>query len=185
MPIRHQYVMTGSDPTDSSVVGTTKWNQDHTAPEIADVTGLVSALAGKSDTDHTHPPSGGAAAFREFGLISAAVVFTNLPAGLTEASGQQSRTRVDLSGFTDFRVLFCMSVAAVAGDVKLQYSTTSNFASPVDLIQSDNPGANALIESAWTTIPAGAKADVYLRVCMINGNGNEDPGIRWYRLQVR
>lgn len=206
--------MTGSDPADTNMVGPTKWNQAHTSPDIADVTGLTAALAGKSDTSHTHSglaPTGGstgqvlkknsatnydyawasdstgsAEPFREFGLIQGgAVTFTNLAAGFAEASGQQSRTRVDLTNFTDFRLLFVMSVAATTGDLKLQYSTSSGWGSPVDLIQSDNPAANVLIETAWTAIPAGAKADVYLRIGMLNGNGTEDPAVRWAKLQVR
>lgn len=240
MPITHQHVMTGTDPLDPNDVGTTKWNEAHTLPSLAelgaaasshthvkanitdfahthpqsDITNLVTDLAGKSATGHTHSglapnagttgqvlkknsntdydyawaadSTGSAIAFREFSLVSGgAVAFTNLGAAFTEAGAQVSRTRVDLTGFTDFRILYLMSVAAVAGDVKLQYSTASNWASPVDLIQSDNPGANVLIESAWTTLPVGAKADVYLRVGMLNGNGSEDPAIRWFRLQVR
>lgn len=205
MPITHQHVMTGADPVDANMVGPTKWNQIHTLPSVAELgaaaavhthsglapnggtTGQVLKKNTNSDYDYAWQAdsTGSAIAFREFSLVTAAVVFTNLGAAFAEASGQQSRTRVDLTGFTDFRTLFVMSVAAVAGDVKLQYSTASNWASPVDLIQSDNPGVNALIESAWTPIPAGAKADVYLRIGMINGNGSEDPGVRWFKMQVK
>jgi hypothetical protein len=181
MPIRHKFVSLAVDPADSSLVGSTKWNDDHTLPEIADVTGLQAALDAKADAGQ----GGAGINFREFLLIPAAAVFTNLPVAFTEASGQQSRDHLDLTGFTQFKVQFVMSVAAVAGDVKLQYSTTSNFAVPVDLIQNDNPGANTLIESAWTNLPAGARADVYVRVGMVNGNTTEDPGIRWYRFQVK
>ena len=58
MPITHAHVMTGPDPIDPDVVGTSKWNAAHTNPDIVDVTGLTAALAGKSDVGHTHPPSG-------------------------------------------------------------------------------------------------------------------------------
>lgn len=213
MAITHQHVMTGSEPADSNMVGPAKWNAAHSSPAISDVTGLQTALDGKSASGHSHsglaPAGGGAAtvlkkisgtdydyswqadstgaaiAFREFVLVSGGAVFTNLGAAFTEAGSQVSRNRLDLTGFTDFRITFVMTVAATTGDVKLQYATTSNFASPVDLIQNDNPGANTFIESAWTTIPAGAKADVYFRVGMLNGNTTEDPNIRQYRLQVR
>ena len=205
MPITHQHVMTGTDPLDPNDVGTTKWNEAHTLPSLAELgaaaavhshSGLApnagttgQVLKKNSNTDYDYAwaadSTGSAIAFREFSLIYAAVAFTNLGASFAEAGAQVSRTRVDLTGFTDFRIIYTLSVAAVAGDVKLQYSTASNWASPVDLIQSDNPGANVLIESAWTTIPVGAKADVYLRVGMLNGNGSEDPAIRWFRLQVR
>ena len=205
MPITHQHVMTGTDPLDPNDVGTTKWNEAHTLPSLAELgaaaavhnhSGLAPSagttgqvLKKNSNTDYDYAwaadSTGSAIAFREFSLIYAAVAFTNLGASFAEAGAQVSRTRVDLTGFTDFRIIYTLSVAAVAGDVKLQYSTASNWASPVDLIQSDNPGANVLIESAWTTIPVGAKADVYLRVGMLNGNGTEDPAIRWFKMQVR
>jgi hypothetical protein len=181
MPIRHKHVLASVDPADASLVGASKWNDDHTLPEIGDVNGLQAALDAKADAGQ----GGAGINFREFLLMPATVVFTNLPVAFTEASGQQSRNHLDLTGFTQFKVQFVMSVAAVAGDVKLQYATAPNFASPVDLIQNDNPGANALIESAWTPLPAGARGDVYVRVGMLNGNTTEDPGIRWYRFQVK
>ena len=57
MPITHQHVLTGAEPTDPNMVGPSEWNQAHTSPAIADVTGLQSALDAKSTTGHTHAQS--------------------------------------------------------------------------------------------------------------------------------
>lgn len=60
MPIRHATI-----PVAPAKVTATHWAEDHTAPDIADVTGLQTALDGKASTSHNHTgvydPAGSAA----------------------------------------------------------------------------------------------------------------------------
>jgi hypothetical protein len=48
VPITHKHIMSGADPADPEMVGTSKWNDAHTNPLIADVSGLQAALDSKS-----------------------------------------------------------------------------------------------------------------------------------------
>jgi hypothetical protein len=50
--------MTGVDPTDPNMVGTSKWNDAHTNPAISDVTGLQTALDAKAALNHVHAGMG-------------------------------------------------------------------------------------------------------------------------------
>lgn len=138
--------------------------------------------------------SGGAPAFREFLICapgnSAAGLchtFTNLGASFTEVSNSASRNHVDLSGFTDFRIIAQNSVAATTGDIVIQCDADAAFGSVTNLGSIDNPGTSLNL-GAWTAIPAGeckTTGGQYIRAGMANGNGTEDPAIRWIRLQVR
>ena len=58
MPINHQFVSSLANTSEPDVVQPSHWNAAHTNPELAEVNGLVSALAGKSDVGHTHPGGG-------------------------------------------------------------------------------------------------------------------------------
>lgn len=202
----------------------------HTHPQ-GEVTNLVSDLAGKAATVHTHvgadilsgavplatslavnpancpvgqaplgvdasgavegcfiPGGGSAIAFREFALCSGTcVTFTNQGAGPTEMGSQASRSHIDLSGFTDARVIANLSAAAVTSDYQFECAPTTGFAAITDLLQWDNPTNNTLIEGTWTAIPVGCKTagGVYVRVVAISGNGTEDPAYRFIKLQVR
>ena len=134
------------------------------------------------------PGGGSGVPFREFLVCSGGCnVFTNLGAGPTEMANQRSRSRVDLSQFTDARVITVFSAAAVSGDFQIECADATSFASITDLLQWDNPAANVLTEGTWTTIPAGCKTSggVYIRVVGINGNGSEDPLAQKILLQVR
>lgn len=98
--------------------------------------------------------------FRQFtiGASGAAVcTWTNLVATYVECPSQISRTNLDLSGFTDFRVLTNFSAAAVAGDMQIHCADTTAFSPQTLLYQLDNPAANALVVGTWTVLPAGCK----------------------------
>jgi len=133
---------------------------------------------------------GGGVAFREFkicGVVNACITWTNLVATYVEGANQASRTNIDLSRFTDFRVLTNFSVAAVTGDLQIHCADTTAFSPQTLLYQLDNPAANALVVGAWTTLPAGCKTagGVFIRAGMINGNTTEDPAARRIQIQVR
>lgn len=138
--------------------------------------------------------TGSAVAFREFYLCSPGNsaagmchTFTNLGASFVEVSNRNSQDHLDLANFTDFRILANLSVAAVAGDIRMDCDADSAFGSPATLGTLDNPTATFNV-GAWTAIPAGeckTSGGQYMRAGMVNGNGTEDPAVRFIRLQVR
>lgn len=140
------------------------------------------------------PSAGGGIAFREFylcppGNTAAGLchTFTNLGASFVEVNNSVSRDHLDLEDFTDFRIIAVLSAAAVAGDIAIQCDTDSAFGSTTSLGTLDNP-TNALVVGSWTAIPAGeckTAGGQYVRAGMLNGNGTEDPAVRFIRLQVR
>ena len=83
-----------------------------------------------------------------------------------------------------------MAGAVAAGaDCRVQYATTQGGtynnldggAGP----EVDISGAAELKVSGWTTLTAGAKADVFLRVMCKQGDGVQDPQFRNAYIQVR
>jgi hypothetical protein len=112
--------------------------------------------------------------------------WTNKSATYVEVTANAARTNLDLSVFSEFRVLTQWSVAAVAADFQIHCDTDANFGSQALLYQLDNPTGAGV--GAWTAIPANecdTAGGVYLRAGMTNGNTTEDPAVRTIRLQVR
>lgn len=156
--------------------------------------GITCSRSGITGTLTVAGGGGGGVAFREFSLCApgntAAGVchtFTNKSAAFVEVANNASRDHLDLSGFTDFRLLVQMSVAAVAADIVIECDTDGAFGTPTTLGTLDNPTTTFTV-GAWTTIPAGeckTTGGQYLRAGMANGNGTEDPAVRVIRLQVK
>lgn len=139
--------------------------------------------------------AGGGVAFREFylcppGNTVAGIchTFTNLGAAFSVVANNASEDHLDLSGFTDFRILARLSTAAVAGDIRIDCDTDAAFGSPTTLGTLDNPTVSLNI-STWAAIPITGDncktAGIYFRAGMVNGNTTEDPAVRFIRLQVR
>lgn len=138
--------------------------------------------------------SAGGVVFREFSLCApgntAAGVchtFTNLGASFVEVGNSASRDHLDLSSFTDFRILANVSVAASTGDIVIQCDADAALGSPTTLGTLDNPTTGFPV-GTWTAIPAGeckTTGGQYMRAGMANGNTTEDPAVRFIRLQVR
>lgn len=131
--------------------------------------------------------------FTEFALTALVVTYTNMPAGAQEiAAGTTGRyrTKVDLTNFTQIRCLVSFSVAGATGaGFYLEYSTdqsawtTLGTATGSDLASvAGTVGANV---SAWITLPAGAKADVWLRGMGVGGDGAADPVVGRVCAQVK
>jgi Collagen triple helix repeat (20 copies) len=124
----------------------------------------------------------------------------NQPATLQEVFGVSSyRTRYDLTNANQARIL--VNVGSVGGDttdddaaLAIQYSTDQTTWQSLigGTFQGENVGpavnitaANTLQTSAFGTIAAGAKADVFLRLVGTDGDGSDDPRIGRVELQVK
>lgn len=117
---------------------------------------------------------------------TALALWTNMPAALTEFLGQTTqRTKIDLTTATQSRITVRIGVAPVANaKIKVQYSTDES--TWVDLCSVTLPAtASKTNIGDWTAVPAGAKADVFLRLAGIDGNGVADPSFGLITLQVK
>ena len=114
-------------------------------------------------------------------------IWPNMPNAQTEFFGSTSmRTKYDLTNSTQARLL--VNVGPTAGQagatLAVQYSTDqatwNNLGTSVSIAT-----ANSLQVSAFAAVPAGAKADVFLRVVGAGGNGTIDPRFGNVQLQVK
>ena len=125
---------------------------------------------------------------------TAAAIWTDMPAALTEWSNTQSMTRrrVDLAGYTQARLVWTGSTAgSTNAEIRVQYSTDNAVtwayldgaagpACPLAPLPAGNVRA-----AGWVNIAAAAKTDVLLRVVGINGDGVADPNFSTIVLQVK
>ena len=110
----------------------------------------------------------------------------NMPAALTEFDSiSHTRTKLDLTGAVDSRVVVRKGAAAVAtAKIKVQYS--SDESTWADLCEvSLSITVDVTHVGAWTVVPSGAKADVFVRIVGIDGDGAADPTFGLITLQVR
>jgi hypothetical protein len=114
--------------------------------------------------------------------------WTNMPAAVTELFGTTNvRQQQDLSGSTEARIVANLTVAGAAAGtaLALQYSTDSGttwLVTPVALTIGNTTGFKL---GSYATLPAGALADVRLRVVGSGGNGTTDPAFSLISVQVR
>lgn len=120
------------------------------------------------------------------------VTWASMPAALTELNGStRSRTKLDLTGYTQARVTASIStVGNSTAELRIQYSTNGDTQSTWAYLDgASGPGANISVNggraSAWVNLAAAAKADVWVRVVGINGNGSISPAIGAVVLQVK
>jgi hypothetical protein len=124
---------------------------------------------------------------------TASVAWTDMPAALTEFQGfTRNRLAVDLSIYTDARVM--VNIGSTAGgasaEIRVQYSLDSgsnwfyldSVAGPTVSISGT---ANALKVGAWASIVVAARADVWLRVVGVGGDGVIDPTFNIVQLEVQ
>ena len=112
--------------------------------------------------------------------------WANMPAAETEfRNALNTRTKVDLTNSTQSRITVRQAIVAYAGSqLKVKYSTDD--ATWYDLcVVSLSTIANQTLAGTWTNVPAGAKADVFVRVVGIGGNGTADPSFGLITLQVK
>ena len=115
--------------------------------------------------------------------------WTNQPAALTELFGLTTgRTRADLTVSSQVRIEVNVAQAGTASAaIRMQYSTDQASWNYLDGGTGPSVTVNTtgLKVSPWVNLAAGAKADVYLRVVGINGDGVADPSFGDITLQVR
>lgn len=120
----------------------------------------------------------------------AVITWTSMPAALTEFNSQtRTRTKVDLALFTEARMVGNVIAAGVAGaELRVQYSTDQSSwayldgsAGPALLLTN----GSVLVVGGWVTLAAPAKADVFLRLVGIGGNGATSPTFTNVGVQFR
>lgn len=115
--------------------------------------------------------------------------WTNQPAALTELFGTTAgRLKADLTASTQVRLLSNVQTAGAAtAALRVQYSTDQTSWNYLDGSSGPSVSINTtgLKVSAWVSLAAGAKADVFLRAVGINGDATADPGFSSIILQVK
>lgn len=127
---------------------------------------------------------------REIGLNMGSTTLTSAPAALQEITNTAiRRDKCDLTGMAQVRLVARVSTVGVAGcELRAQYSTDES--SWVYLDGSTGPAISLATPtgtkaSAWATLPDAAKADVFLRLVTINGDGAASPVIGNAGIQVQ
>lgn len=121
---------------------------------------------------------------------AATVTWTNQPAALTELFGlTDRRVPFDATRFTQARIAANVEVAGATGaTLRCEFATTDGGAyGALD----GGTGPNVLIDAlgtkvgSWVTLVSGAKADVFLRVVGVGGDGAADPDLGLIAVQFR
>lgn len=115
--------------------------------------------------------------------------WTNQPAGLTELFGTTvGRLKADLTSALQVRLIANVATAGAAGAaIRAQYSTDQSSWNYLDGVTgpSAGVGTTGLKVSAWANVTGAAKADVFIRVVGISGDGTADPAFANVLLQVK
>lgn len=164
---------------------------------LADATHLEISIGGSTMSPREELQSQAYAIDAEFApfhvdtLDYTTFVWTNMPSALTEISESGmmlSRTKIDLTNATQVR----LTVAVLArgsnqAKIRLQYSTDQSTWDYLD--GSSEPSvairSTGLQVSNWVDLEDDAKADVFLRIVGINGNGRRDPVFGLMNAQFR
>lgn len=162
MPIKHAFDSAKGDPGDTTLVRPSDWNADHESPPF--VIPLV---------HQANSPLGWA-----------------VPAALTELGGNtRARTMVDLTHCTQARIVVNLTDAASASaKLRLQYSTNSGSSwNYLDDTSGPSVGISAtgVAASSWVNLATNAKADVWIRVVGIDGDGADSATIAQVSMQVK
>lgn len=149
--------------------------------QMAGGTGATNTTFWRGDGTWATPAGGGGSSPIAQGtpvtLLGRFFTWTNMPNALTEMA-EAPRIKLDLTNATQVCLGASIAVAGAAGaDLLVQYSTdesawstlTSNFI---------NVGATGTQRTALENIPAGAKADVFIRLVGQQGSGTADPQFR-------
>lgn len=114
-----------------------------------------------------------------------------MPLALTEWNGSTAgRIKADLTNATQARLILRMGATpGISGaELRAQYSTDESSWSYLDGAAGPACAVNVAsvtVVSGWVNLVAGAKADVFLRIIGINGDGGTAPTFGNFSLQVR
>lgn len=114
-----------------------------------------------------------------------------MPSDLTEWLSFQPghRTKADLSGLNEARITVAVGTSGVTGSqLRVQYSTDQSAWRYLDGVSGplvSAEGSAVLNVGSWAALEAGAKADVFLRVVGIGGNGSSNPTFNNLQVQGR
>lgn len=115
-------------------------------------------------------------------IIVAAITHTNVPSALAEVAGNY-RIQLDLSALTWIRCGTRVQLGvANGGTIKVQYSLDES--SWADLCSGISLASTGTKVSPWQEIPLAARADVFLRVVTVGGDGVADPQTRGVFVQA-
>ena len=117
-------------------------------------------------------------------LLSYGIIWTNMPAAETELLGVTTfRWQQDLSGYQYARLSLAMDsdttlLGATGSILHLQYSTDQSTWSALSLAGGSAPLVRAdvigVTAGPWVSIAPGARADCFLRVMGVSGDGAQD-----------
>jgi hypothetical protein len=113
-----------------------------------------------------------------------------MPAALTNfLGGTTPGIKVDLTNYTEARLVVRQaSAGAASAELRMQYSTDESTWAYLDGATGPSveaATANTSKVSGWVTLEAGARADVWLRLAGINGDGVANPSFQNISLHVR
>jgi hypothetical protein len=161
MPIKHAFTSAKGDPGDTTLVKPSDWNTNHNAPPF------VLAL-------NAH---------------STSATFTDMPSALTEPFSTRLRLPIDLTYVEQVRLTArVMTPGATGAKLRIQYSTDSGVTwNYLDGVSGPSITIDAIgvIASSWVTLASGAKADVWLRLVGLDGDGAADPAWGLMTLQMK
>jgi hypothetical protein len=162
-----------NDLTDKPTLG------DASSKNVGTAAGTVAA------GDHTHAGGGGAGQLTvSFVADGAALALTNMALALGFlAASHRFATKVDLTGFTQVRLIVNKqaTAGAAASKIILRYRTAFDVTPGnwLDIGASEVSVAinvqNTVLASNWINLAAGAKADVFVCPLMSGGDGALDP----------
>ena len=122
-------------------------------------------------------------------IVTLASAWSSQPSADTELLGlTRFRNKFDLTDFNQFRLVARVDVAGVAGaDIRAQYSTDESTWNNLDGVNGPELAIDAIgtKDTAWTALPAGAKADVFLRIMGKDGDGVTNPDLGTIAIQIR
>jgi hypothetical protein len=133
--------------------------------------------------------AGAAAIAVSIAINTAALTITDIPAALTElAASTNRRAKVDLTNAIVARITARVTTAGSASaEIRAQYSLDESTWDYLD--GSSGPAVNIATlgtkASGFVALAAAAKADVFVRVVTINGDGAADPQIGSIYIQVK
>jgi len=118
------------------------------------------------------------------------LTWTNMPAAETELpTSPRYRTKVDLTNYRQARMVVNVLTAGATTPAKLlvQYSTDETTWYYLDGSSgpSVNIDATGVKVGSWVNLTSGAKADVFLRIVGIDGDGVADPQFNEITVQFK